>query len=301
MPVPRLPRVLTHPYLLLTLTVLFWSGNMVVGRGLREAVPPMSLAFARWTLALLLTLPFAWPHLKTLRGMTRKQWGVLVVLGVLGVGAYNTLAYVALVHTTATNAALLNCFIPIAIIAISWFLGHQARLLESIGVGVSFVGVMVIVSRGDPVVLAGLSLNAGDLWMLAAVLSWALYTLGLKWRPAGLHPMALLATLTMICLLVLAPLVWVELSSGARLHLTTPALFGVAYTGIFPAFLGYVFYNRAVGEVGASRAGLFIHLMPAFSTVLAMLFLGEAPRAYHFFGIALILTGIWLTTRFKKG
>lgn len=301
MPVPRLPRALTHPYLLLTLTVLFWSGNMVVGRGLREAVPPMSLAFARWTLALLLTLPFAWPHLKTLRGMTRKQWGVLVVLGVLGVGAYNTLAYVALVHTTATNAALLNSFIPIAIIAISWFLGHQARLLESIGVGVSFVGVMVIVSRGDPVVLAGLSLNAGDLWMLAAVLSWALYTLGLKWRPAGLHPMALLATLTMIGLLVLAPLVWVELSSGAKLHLTTPALFGVAYTGIFPAFLGYVFYNRAVGEVGASRAGLFIHLMPAFSTVLAMLFLGEAPRAYHFFGIALILTGIWLTTRFKKG
>jgi len=301
MPVPRLPRALTHPYLLLTLTVLFWSGNMVVGRGLREAVPPMSLAFARWTLALLLTLPFAWPHLKTLRGMTRKQWGVLVVLGVLGVGAYNTLAYVALVHTTATNAALLNSFIPIAIIAISWFLGHQARLLESIGVGVSFVGVMVIVSRGDPVVLAGLSLNAGDLWMLAAVLSWALYTLGLKWRPAGLHPMALLAALTMIGLLVLAPLVWVELSSGARLHLTTPALFGVAYTGIFPAFLGYVFYNRAVGEVGASRAGLFIHLMPAFSTILAMLFLGEAPRAYHFFGIALILTGIWLTTRFKKG
>lgn len=301
MPVPRLPRALTHPYLLLTLTVLFWSGNMVVGRGLREAVPPMSLAFARWTLALLLTLPFAWPHLETLRGMTRKQWGVLVVLGVLGVGAYNTLAYVALVHTTATNAALLNSFIPIAIIAISWFLGHQAKLLESIGVGVSFVGVMVIVSRGDPVVLAGLSLNAGDLWMLAAVLSWALYTLGLKWRPAGLHPMALLATLTMIGLLVLAPLVWVELSSGARLHLTTPALFGVAYTGIFPAFLGYVFYNRAVGEVGASRAGLFIHLMPAFSTVLAMLFLGEAPRAYHFFGIALILTGIWLTTRFKKG
>ncbi|MBN8282536.1 DMT family transporter [Zoogloea sp.] len=301
MSVPRLPRALTHPYLLLTLTVLFWSGNMVVGRGLREAVPPMSLAFARWTLALLLTLPFAWPHLKTLRGMTRKQWGVLVVLGVLGVGAYNTLAYVALVHTTATNAALLNSFIPIAIIAISWFLGHQARLLESFGVGVSFVGVMVIVSRGDPVVLAGLSLNAGDLWMLAAVLSWALYTLGLKWRPAGLHPMALLATLTMIGLVVLAPLVWVELSSGAKLHLTTPALFGVAYTGIFPAFLGYVFYNRAVGEVGASRAGLFIHLMPAFSTILAMLFLGEAPRAYHFFGIALILTGIWLTTRFKKG
>ena len=301
MPVPRLPRALTHPYLLLTLTVLFWSGNMVLGRGIRADVPPLALAFWRWFIALLLVLPLALPHLKSQWPLLRKSWKILLVLGLLGVGGYNTFAYIALQYTSATNAVLLNSFIPIAIIAISWFLGHQARLLESIGVGVSFVGVMVIVSRGDPVVLAGLSLNAGDLWMLAAVLSWALYTLGLKWRPAGLHPMALLATLTMIGLLVLAPLVWVELSSGARLHLTTPALFGVAYTGIFPAFLGYVFYNRAVGEVGASRAGLFIHLMPAFSTVLAMLFLGEAPRAYHFFGIALILTGIWLTTRFKKG
>lgn len=297
----RLPRALFHPYLLLTLTVLFWSGNMVVGRGLRDAVPPMSLAFARWSLALLLTLPFAWPHLKALRGMTQKQWGVLVVLGVLGVGAYNTLAYVALVHTTATNAALLNSFIPIAIIAISWFMGHRVTLVESVGVGVSFVGVMTIVSRGDLAVLAGLSLNVGDLWMLAAVLSWALYTLGLRWRPAGLHPMALLATLTVIGLMVLAPLAWWELASGAQLQLTPSALAGVAYTGIFPAFLGYVFYNRAVGEVGASRAGLFIHLMPAFSTILATLFLGEVPRAYHFFGIALILTGIWLTTGFKKG
>lgn len=293
-------RVLTHPYLLLTLTVLFWSGNMVVGRGLRDSVPPMTLALMRWLLALLLTLPFTQSHWGTLRGLSARQWGILVVLGVLGVGGYNTLAYIALVHTTATNAALLNSFIPIAIIAISWFLGHRASRLESLGVALSFVGVMSIVSRGDWTVLAGLSLNVGDLWMLAAVLSWALYTLGLKWRPAGLHPMALLAVLTLIGLLVLLPLSAAELGGGARLHLTPASVAGIAYTGIFPAFLGYVFYNRAVGEVGASKAGLFIHLMPAFSTVLAALFLGEVPRLFHFVGIALILSGIWLTTGFRK-
>lgn len=300
MPQRRLPRFLTHPYLLLTFTVLFWSGNMVVGRALRDAVPPMSLAFGRWSLALLLTLPFAWPHRHTLKGLDAGKWGVLVVLGILGVGAYNTLAYLALVHTTATNAALLNSFIPIAILAISWGLGHRASRVESIGVGVSFLGVMTIVGRGDPAVLAGLSLNVGDLWMLAAVLSWALYTLGLKWRPAGVHPMALLASLTVIGLFVLAPLCWRELAGAARLQLTPAALAGVAYTGIFPAFLGYVFYNRAVAEVGAAKAGLFIHLMPAFSTLLATLFLGEVPRPYHFFGIGLILAGIWLTTGFKN-
>lgn len=296
----QFPRIFSHPYILLTLTVLFWSGNMVVGRGLRELVPPFTLALGRWTLAFLLTLPLAWPQRHTLKGLNRTQWGVLLVLGVLGVGAYNTLAYIALADTTATNAALLNSFIPIAIIAISWCIGHRATMLELIGVGVSFVGVLTIVSHGDPTLLAGLRLNVGDVWMLAAVLSWALYTLGLRWRPPGVHPMALLATLTAIGLVVLMPFGWHELANGATLRLAPSAWAGIAYTGLFPAFLGYVFYNKAVAEVGAAKGGLFIHLMPVFSTILAAIFLAEVPQSYHFYGIASILAGIWLTTGFNK-
>lgn len=290
----------SHPYLLLTLTVLFWSGNMVVGRGLRELVPPFSLAFGRWILAFLLTLPFAWPHRRTLKGLNRPQWIILLALGALGVGAYNTLAYVALAHTTATNAALLNSFIPIAIIAISWFFGHRAKGLELVGVGISFCGVLTIISRGDPAILAGLSLNVGDVWMLVAVLSWALYTLGLRWRPAAVHPMAMLAALTAIGLVILLPFAWHELASGAVLHPVPAAFAGIAYTGIFPAFLGYVFYNRAVAEVGAAKGGLFIHLMPVFSTILAAIFLGEVPQLYHLLGVVMILAGIWLTTGFNR-
>lgn len=287
--------------MLLTLTVLFWSGNMVVGRALREAVPPMTLALGRWILAFLLTLPFAWPHLSRLRDLDRRQWGILGVLGVLGVGAYNTLAYIALSHTTATNAALLNSFIPVAILVLTWWLGHRSRPLEIAGVAVSLAGVMTILSHGELRVLTHLQLNVGDLWMLGAVLSWALYTVCLRWRPAGLHPMALLAVLTVIGLAVLAPLVAWELSgSSVPIRLDGGLVAGIAYTGIFPAFLGYVFYNRAVAQVGAATGGLFIHLMPAFSTLLAMLFLGEQPRPHHFFGIALILAGIGLTTGFKN-
>jgi hypothetical protein len=146
-------------------------------------------------------------------------------------------------------------------------------------------------------VLAGLSLNAGDLWMLAVLLG--LYTLGLKWRPAGLHPMALLATLTMIGLLVLAPLVWVELSSGAG-STSRP---GPVWRRLYRDLSGLPrlrVLQPGSGRSRCFRAGLFIHLMPAFSTILAMLFLVKRP-ALPFFGIALILTGIWLTTRFKKG
>lgn len=136
--------------------------------------------------------------------------------------------------------------------------------------------------------------------MLAAVLSWALYTLGLRWRPPGVHPMALLAALTAIGLLILLPFALHELAFGAVLHPTAAAFAGIAYTGIFPAFLGYVFYNRAVAEVGAAKGGLFIHLMPVFSTILAAIFLGEVPQLYHLLGIVMILAGIWLTTSFNR-
>ena len=243
--------------MLLTLTVLFWSGNMVVGRALREAVPPMTLALGRWILAFLLTLPFAWPHLGHLRDLDRRQWGILGVLGVLGVGAYNTLAYIALSHTTATNAALLNSFIPVAILVLTWWLGHRSRPLEIIGVGVSLAGVMTILSHGELRVLTHLQLNIGDVWMLGAVLSWALYTVCLRWRPEGLHPMALLAVLTAIGLMVLAPLVAWELAGGAQIRPDAGLLAGIAYTGIFPAFLGYVFYNRAVAQAVFEQAPAF--------------------------------------------
>lgn len=286
-----------HPYLLLVLTTLFWSGNMVLGRAIRGDVPPLSLAFWRWVIALTLTLPFALPHLRTQWPLLRQGWRSVLVLGLLGVGSYNTLAYIALQYTAATNAVLLNSFIPIATIALAWlFLKKRLGRLEGVGVLLSFVGVATIVSRGDFATLATLTLNVGDLWMLAAVLSWAIYTIGLQWRPAGVHPMLLLAAFTVVGLCVLAPAYAWEISQGRTITLSPGTLAGIAYTGIFPGFLGYVFYNRAVAEVGASKASLFIHLMPVFGTLLSAIFLAEIPHSYHYAGIALIFAGIYLTT-----
>lgn len=292
-----MPSRFSHPYLLLTLTTLFWSGNMVLGRAIRDDVPPMALAFWRWAIALLLVLPLALPHLRTQWPQLRRGWRPVVVLGALGVGGYNTLAYVALQYTAATNAVLLNSFIPVATIALSWlFLGKRLRRREGIGVLLSFVGVATIVLRGTPAGLATLSLNGGDLWMLCAVLVWAVYTIGLQWRPAGVHPMLMLAAFTTIGVALLAPAYLLEIAGGRTIRLYWPSFAALLYVGVFPSFLGYVFYNRAVGEVGASRASLFIHLMPVFGTLLSTLFLGEIPLWYHYLGIALIFAGIWLTT-----
>ena len=288
---------LLHPYLLLTLTSLFWSGNMVFGRAMRNEVPPLSLAFWRWAIALALTLPLALPHLRSQWPLLKRGWPAILTLGLLGVGGYNTLAYIALQYTAATNAILLNSFIPIATIALSWaFLKKHLHGIEWFGVLTSLIGVITIVAHGKLSTLAGLALNIGDLWMLGAVFIWAFYTIGLQWRPPGVHPMLLLAALIAVGLLALAPAYAWEIAQGRLIDPTPTSLAGIAYTGIFPGFLGYIFYNRAVGEVGASKASLFIHLMPVFGILLAALFLGEVPQTYHFAGIALIFAGIYLTT-----
>lgn len=288
----------TNPYLLLTLTVLFWSGNMVIGRGVRADLPPMALAFWRWAIAFALVLPLALPHLKTEWPLLKASWRPVLLLGLLGVGGYNTFAYLALQHTTATNAVLLNSFIPVVTIAISWvFLGKHLRRLEGLGVVISLCGAITIVARGDFNVLIHLNFNLGDAWMLLAVAVWAIYTVGLAWRPSGVHPMLMLATLTAVGLAALLPAYIFEMAQGRQININFGSLAALAYVGIFPSFLGYIFYNRGVAEVGASKASLFIHLMPVFGTLLSAIFLGETPLWYHYLGIGLIFSGIWLTMK----
>jgi drug/metabolite transporter (DMT)-like permease len=291
-----------HPYLLLILTTLFWSGNMVVGRAVRGDVPPFSLAFWRWTIAFLLTLPLALPHLRAQWPILRQNWRAVVILGLLGVGGYNTLAYIALQFTGATNASLLNSFIPVATIALSWmFLHKRLHGIEWLGVAISLAGVTTIIARGEFATLAALTFNIGDLWMLGAVAVWALYTIGLQWRPAGVHPMLMLAAFTAVGLIALAPAYAWEIARGRTIHLSGTSLAAIIYTGTLPSFVGYIFYNRAVGEVGASKASLFIHLMPVFGTLLSALFLGEQPQPFHLVGIGLIFLGIYLTTARRPG
>lgn len=289
---------LTNPYLLLTLTALFWSGNMVLGRGIRADVPPMALAFWRWCIAFLLVLPLALPHFKSQWPLLRQSWKPVLLLGLIGIGGYNTFAYIALQYTSATNAVLLNSFIPVVTIAISWaFLGKHLSRLQVIGVITSLIGALSIVARGDLNVLAHLNLNIGDAWMLLAVLVWAVYTVGLAWRPSGVHPMLMLAAMTAVGLAALFPAYLWEMAAGRHININLGSLASLAYVGIFPSFLGYIFYNRGVGEIGANKGSLFIHLMPVFGTLLSVIFLGEIPLWYHYLGIGLIFAGIWLTMR----
>lgn len=292
------PRWQISPYLLLTLTVLFWSGNWVVGRGVRNDVPPIALSFWRWVIAFACLLPWAWPHVRRQWRILLRQWKVLAVLGVFGGACHNALTYIGLTQTTATNGVLLASATPIMIIGLSWaFLGKRLRRLEGLGVIVSLAGILAIVSHGEISRLLDLRPNIGDLWVLAAMLSWALYTVFLAWRPPGLHPYSFLAGISLVGLLGLSPFYVWEMAAGQLIRPSPGAFAAIAYAGIFPALLGFIFWNRAVAEVGGNKAGLFMHLMPAFGTILSVIFLGERPFLFHVVGIALILAGIYLTAR----
>jgi len=285
------------PYLLLTLASLFWAGNWIVGRGMREEVPPVALSFWRWIIALACLLPLAWPYLKRDRAALAASWRWLVVLGILGTCLYNALTYIGLQQTEAINGLLLNSFIPLAIVALAWiFQGRQLKSTEAAGILASFLGILAIVARGDLDNLRALTLNVGDIWILLSVLAWATYSLLLPKRPEA-HPLAFLFVIAAIGTAVTLPLYLLEIGTGRHIVHSTQAWLAIAYAGVFPAFLGFICWNEGVAQVGAARAGLFIHLMPAFGILLAAVFLGERMHDFHLVGIALIFGGIFLATR----
>lgn len=286
------------PYLLLTLAPFFWACNWIIGRGLHEQIPPMAMTFYRWLFAIVFMLPFALPHVRRQWPLIRTHWRMLLLLGVLGVGSHNALAYLGLNYTTATNGVILNSFIPVMIIALSWlFLRQRLARVQAVGVFVSLVGVLTILSRGSLEQLVAFRLNVGDILVILSMLLWSLYTICLRWRPMQLHTLAFLFVISCVGTLVVLPLYLGEAALGRRAEWSWGSLAALASVGLFSSFVAYVLWNQGVEQVGASVAGLFVHLMPVFGTILAWLFLDEHLQLFHVAGIALILSGIYVTSR----
>jgi drug/metabolite transporter (DMT)-like permease len=287
------------PYLLLSLTAFFWSLNWVIGRGIVGHVSPFALAFARWVVAVLVMLPFAWPQIRAHRASIRRNWKTIAWLGAWGTGLHNVFAYLGLHYTTATNGVILNSSIPVMIIVLGWAIYRDTiTRAQALGVGVSLTGILAIITHGDIATLAQLELNKGDFIVLVGMVFWAAYTVFLRTKPEDLPGLAMLACCGMVGLVLLLPLFAFEmLFLDGVMELSPGTIAAILYVGIFPSVVGYVFWNRGVAEVGSNIAGIFMHLMPAFGALLAWLFLDERIHAFHIVGIALILGGITLATR----
>ncbi|MFC7475876.1 DMT family transporter [Dankookia sp. GCM10030260] len=285
------------PWLLMGLTALFWAGNAILGRAVAGQVPPLALAFWRWVVGAAIILPFAWPHLRRDLFPMLRAWRVMLALSVLGIAVFNSTLYIAAQSTTALNIVMLQSTMPVLIVAAS-FLLFRERVTgrQALGIAVSMAGAVMLVTRGDPGLLARLDLNRGDVWMLGGIVSYSFYTALLRRRPA-VHGLSFVAATFLAGAALLLPFYLAETLSGRPLPLTPVAAGAVLYVALFASVLAYLCFNRAVALLGANTAGLAVHLVPVFGTLLAVLLLGEVPRAYHGLGIVLIGSGIWLAQR----
>ncbi len=285
-----------RPYLLLTLAVLFWSGNFILGRAFHTDIPPIALAFWRWLgAALLVTWP-ALPYLRRDRQQFISHWRVILALSILGIAAFNTLVYTGLHYTEAINAFLIQSLMPVMIVLMSFAIfGERVTRLQGVGILVSLIGAVLIISRGDAGVLRSLSFNHGDLLVIAAMACYAGYSVLLVRRPR-VHPLAFIAVTFWLGTMILLPLYLWETLTVAPLVVGPASLLVIVYVMVFPSIVSYLCFNRGVELVGANRAGLFIHLMPVFGSLMAVLFLGEVFFWFHGVGILLIGAGIYLAT-----
>lgn len=293
---PRWPAV--HPYILLTFAALFWAGNVVLGRGVSGAIPPITLNVLRWAIALALLLPIAWPQLAGKAHVVRKHFAELVMLAVPSTAIYSTFIYIGTRTTTATNAGLIVGTMPIAI-SVLGYLAREERLTTRrvAGIAISFAGVVLVIAKGASALGRQLSLSSGGLFIIGAVVSWAAYSVLLRRFSIPLGGCALLAVLSAIGLALCMPFSAWELLHGERILWAPGTLAAIIYVGIFPSVIATIFWNAAVARVGAGISGVFTNLIPIFALILAVILLKEAINAFQLVGMGLISTGIWLVSR----
>jgi drug/metabolite transporter (DMT)-like permease len=288
-----------HAYLLMALTAIAWSGNAITARGLNDIIPPVGLAFWRWVVAAPILLVIAWPHLREDLPKVKENLPFLLVLSALSVAAYNTLLYQGLLSTTAINSFLINTLRPSIIVLLSIIFFRQGiTLLQSLGFSLAFIGTITIIVRGDSSRLLNLDFNIGDLWILAATVCWAIYTVLLKKRPK-MHATSFLAFTVILGILMLFPFYVWETIFIKPTPLRVETVGGVLYLAVISSIVAYLCYNRAVEIGGANKAGQVSYMLPIVGSGLAILLLGERFEFYHVIGFPLILAGVYFGSKGK--
>jgi len=280
------------------LSNLLWAGNWVTGRALRDTFDPITLNFWRWFIAALILAPFALPGLAGRRHAIRRHAGLLALLALTGVVLFQSLVYLGLSMTTAINAVLLNSSLPLFMLLCSWAIERESATPRQIaGMLVSLAGILVILSRGELGRLLQLEFHAGDAWILLAMPIWGIYSVLLKRRPPELGGVDFLFVISVAGVMLLAPAFALQVLRAPPRWPTTAETAGVLYVALAALVGAFICWNRGVAIVGANAAGFTMHLLPAFGTLLAILFLGEAFHAFHAAGIATILLGVLVATR----
>jgi drug/metabolite transporter (DMT)-like permease len=296
-PASPLRRLVDQPYLLLSLTSLFWAGNIVLGRYAAGHVPPLTLSCFRWLGTSLLLLPFAWPHLKHDWPALRAKLPLIVVLSATGFAINNALSYWALQYTQALNALLIQSSGPLFVAL--WSLGlFGVRLTWSqlAGIIISLAGVLIIILHGDVAAITRIQFNRGDLMVAGSLVAFGLYSALMPYRPV-VHQMSLITVTTSGGAMLLLPFAAWEYGHGVALQADMLTISTLIFVVIFPSAMAYLCFNRGIALIGPNRAAPFLHLMPVFGSVMAILLLGEQLKLFHLIGYLLVFAGVVIASR----
>ncbi|AEQ52439.1 DMT family transporter [Pelagibacterium halotolerans] len=290
-------RLMGQPYLLLTLSALFWGANIIAGKYAIGELDPYALSAMRWLVAFLIILPFAWTGLRSEWPAIRRGWGWLAFYGVLGFTSFNVLLYAATTYTAAVNVAMIQAAIPVLVMVGNFAIFRvRASGLHVVGVVLTIYGVVHVATHGSPLRLVGLDVNIGDALMLLAALFYALHSLMLRYKPkigwmsfiASTSFFAMLAAFAYQSVLGTGP-------AGLVAEVATMSWRGwavVLYVALLPSIVAQMTYAQGVELIGPNRASLFINLIPVFGALLAVFMLGETLEVFHMIAAAFIIAGI---------
>ena len=286
-------------YLLLILTTIFWSGNFIVGKAASlYQIPPFSLNFYRWFFAGLILFPFTFKELINNKIYIFKNIGFFIILGISSITIFNSIVYYSLYYTQVISGVLMISTIPVWIIFIASILNiEKTNVFQIIGVGLSLIGVICIITKADLNLIKNLDFNKGDLSMIVAMFAWAVYSALLKKKKYEISQLALLQVVIILGLIFLIPIYFIEMNLGHLIVLELPFYLTLSYVVIFPGLLAFFFWIKGISIIGANRAGVFLHLMPIFGAIMAMIIFDEKFMYYHLLGAIFILAGITLSNK----
>ena len=286
-------------YLFLVLTTLFWSGNFIVGKAASfYEIPPFTLNFYRWTFAWLILAPFTLKEIFEKKEYILKNIKLILVLGITSITIFNSIVYYSLNFTQVISGVLMISTIPVMIIVFCWvFKIEKTNIYQILGVIFSLFGVVVIITKANINLLLNLSFNKGDLWMVVAMFSWAMYSALLRKKKFELSQTSLLEVIISAGLIFLLPAYIIEMALGYRLNIDLPFALTLTYVVLFPGLASFICWIKGIAIIGSNRSGIFLHLMPIFSTVLAILIFEEKFMNFHLFGALFIIGGIFLSSK----
>lgn len=280
----------------MVLTTLLWGSNPAVSRLVLERLSPVSLVWLRWLIVLALLAPLVWPERAAIKEALLRHWRVLVPFAMLGFAPQNLIVFTGLAGSSATHLSLLNSTIPVFIILIGWlWRERRPHGLESLGLTISLVGVMLIIVHGDLGALLRLELNGWDLLMLAGILVWAIYTLRMAERPTFLALLPFVFATALLGELITLPAIVFEVAWQGWPELDARTLVALLYVGAFPSLLATLLFGFAVRRIGAVHAGILSHLVPVFGSFFAATLIGERLHLYHGLGFLLVAGGAILS------